>query len=47
METYVQAQLTIVRGSLLDEVHQQLSPWISQVKKASYFDSTTSDIEPA
>ena len=36
-----------MRGPLLDEVHQQLSPWLSQVKKTSYFDSTTSDIEPS
>ncbi|GLT27153.1 hypothetical protein SLA2020_021770 [Shorea laevis] len=28
-----QAQLTIIQGPLLDEVHQQLSPWISQVTR--------------
>ncbi|KAK6267068.1 hypothetical protein QUC31_017905 [Theobroma cacao] len=28
-----QAQLTIVRGPLLDEVHQQLNSWISQVTR--------------
>ncbi|GKV26020.1 hypothetical protein SLEP1_g35382 [Rubroshorea leprosula] len=28
-----QAQLTIIQGPLLDEVHQQLNPWISQVTR--------------
>ncbi|KAH9791608.1 alpha-mannosidase [Citrus sinensis] len=28
-----QVQLTIVRGPLLDEVHQQLSPWVSQITR--------------
>ncbi|KAJ4729554.1 Alpha-mannosidase [Melia azedarach] len=28
-----QVQLTLVRGPLLDEVHQQLNPWISQITR--------------
>ncbi|KAJ0106708.1 hypothetical protein Patl1_19715 [Pistacia atlantica] len=33
METYLQVQLTVVRGPLLDELHQKLSPWISQITR--------------
>lgn len=27
----VQASFTVLRGPILDEVHQQLNPWVSQV----------------
>lgn len=29
-----QVPLTVIRGPLVDEVHQQINPWISQVSYA-------------
>jgi hypothetical protein len=31
----VQTSLTVLRGPILDEVHQQLNPWVSQVNYSS------------
>lgn len=33
---YAQASLTVLHGPILDEVHQQLNPWVSQVNYGSY-----------
>jgi len=29
---FVQVSFTVLHGPILDEVHQQLNPWVSQVK---------------